>query len=232
MQKIYTCVVSIVGLLFIHIQATGQEVDNDTIRIDNSGKFKTSVSLIPAMPSLESQSPDFQIIDNSQQEMLFYPRFQLFNQREQLKYINYVPVDSFSTGLPAYVGLGDSKIFGGTLGHFNLINGQSLEYGAFINAQSGYLFSTKQIVVGGNFLFKQTITDRLELLIWGQYVVPGKSFDPALKIPSFFKTSSFGTALQYNSGQNTKIKVGIDYQYDQSDKQWKAESGGKVLLKF
>ncbi|MFA5433904.1 MAG: hypothetical protein WC319_13750, partial [Candidatus Paceibacterota bacterium] len=134
--------------------------------------------------------------------------------------------------LPMYPGLGDYQNFGGTLGRFPITSRLAIDYGAFISVQYGYLFTTKQIILGSNFLLHYAITNKLQFQTWGQYVTPGNSADPTFNMRTFFPTTNFGAGLQYDSNEKTKIKVGIEYQYDQSDKTWKPESGGKVILKF
>jgi hypothetical protein len=156
----------------------------------------------------------------------------IFNSKNALKYYEKLPERSSLITLPVYPSFGDYHNFGGTLGHINLANHLVVNYGVFISAQYGFLFSTHQIVFGSNAFFKYSVTNRLQLQSWGQYVTPGNSSDPTFNMRSFFPMTNLGAGLQYYSGEKSKIKVGIEYQYDQRFKKWKPESGGKVLLNF
>lgn len=213
-------------------QANGQEQRKDTISIPRSLHDKNDLQLQPTLPSPQYVMPELWNSDESLHIISIDRKEASFNFNQELKYFNSPERDYSTLFLPVYPGLGDYQNFGGTLGNVNFTNKLSFEYGAFINAQYGYLFSTKQIVWGSNFLFRYAITSKLQLQTWGQYVTPGNSFDPTFNMRTFFPKTNFGAGLQYDSNEKTKIKVGIEYQYDQSDKTWKPESGGKVLLKF
>jgi hypothetical protein len=210
----------------------GQEQQKDTISVPHSMHNKGDLQLQPAQPSLQFIMPELWNSDESLHGVSIDRKAASFNFNRELKYLNNIRGDSSSLFLPAYPGLGDYQNFGGSLGSFRLTSKLILNYGAFICAQYGYLFSTKQIVTGSNFLMRYAITNKLQFQTWGQYVTPGDSSDPTFNIRTFFPTTHFGAGLQYNSNEKTTIKVGIEYQYDRSDKTWKPESGGKVLLKF
>lgn len=213
-------------------QAGGQEQRKDTILIPRSMHDKNDLQVQPVQPSLQFVMPELGNSDESLHRISIDRKEASLNFNYELKYFNSLARDSSTLFLPVYPGLGDYQNFGGTLGNFNFTNKLSLDYGAFISTQYGYLFSTKQIVLESNFLFRYAITSKLQLQIWGQYVTPGNSSDPTFNMRTFFPKSDFGAGLQYDSNEKAKIKVGIEYQYDQSDKTWKPESGGKVLLKF
>jgi hypothetical protein len=213
-------------------QVKGQEQRKDTIPIPRSIQNKRDLQLQPTQSSLPTIILKPWNSDENLREISINRKVPCFNINQKLKYSNGLPGDSSSLFLPVYLGLGDYQNFGGTLGSFNLTNKFALDYGAFISAQYGYLFSTHQIVWGSNFLLHYAITNKLQLQTRGQYVTPGNSSDPTFNMRTFFPTTNFGAGLQYDSNENTKIKVGIEYQYDQSDKTWKSESGGKVFFKF
>ena len=216
--------------ILLVIQVNGQELKSDTIPIPRSMHDKNDLQLQPILPSLQFVMPELWKNGESLHEISIDIKDAGFNQ--ELIYFNNPARDSSSLFLPVYPGLGDYQNFGGTLGNFNFTNKLSLDYGAFISSQYGYLFSTSQIVLGSNFLFRYAIARKLQLQAWGQYVTPGNSPDPIFNMQTFFPKTNFGAGLQYDSNEKAKIKVGIEYQYDQSDKTWKPESGGKVLLKF
>ncbi|MGV8096732.1 MAG: hypothetical protein AB2L24_33160 [Mangrovibacterium sp.] len=155
-----------------------------------------------------------------------------FHLENSIKYRDNLFRDSSMVTLPVYPGLGDYQNFGGTLGKINFTNDLTLDYSAFISAQYGYLFSSKQIIFGSNLLFRFAVTDKLQFLTWGQYVTTGNSPDPTFNMRTFFPKTNIGAGLQYNSSEKAKIKFGVEYQYDQGDKIWKPESGGKVLINF
>lgn len=213
-------------------QVKGQEQQEDTISVPRSMQNKRNLQPQTTQPSPQLVMPELWNSDESLHRNSLNRKAASFNVNQKFKYLNNLTGDSSSLFLPVYPGLGDYQNFGGTLGSFNLTNKLALDYGAFISAQYGYLFSTKQIVLGSNFLLQYAITNKLQLQTWGQYVTPGNSYDPTFNMRTFFPTTNFGAGLQYDSNEKTKINVGIEYQYDQSDKTWKPESGGKVLFKF
>lgn len=213
-------------------EAKGQGQEKDTISVPRSMHDKRDLQIQPTQPPLQFLIPEFSNGNNDLPGISIDRKVATFNFKQKLKYPDSLSGDSSFLFLPVYPGLGDYQNFGGTLGNLNLTNKLTLDYGAFISAQYGYLFSSKQIVFGSNFLLQYKITNKLHLLTWGQYVTPGNSSDPTFNMRTFFPTTNFGAGLQYDSNEKTKIKVGIEYQYDQSDKIWKPESGGKVLLKF
>jgi hypothetical protein len=219
----------VIQVLFV-FQVKGQEKDSTSIIPEVKGIRDLQPQL--AQPSLQIINPELLNYDQSFHETTIDRKAVNFNFNQNLNYLNNLAGDSSSLFLPVYPGLGDYQNFGGTLGRFPITNKLAIDYGAFISAQSAYLFSTKQIVLGSNFLMQYAISNKLQLQTWGQYVLPGNSADPTFNMRTFFPTTNFGAGLQYDSNEKTKIKVGIEYQYDQSDKTWKAESGGKVLLKF
>ncbi len=227
MQHKHLWLIFLVIQCFSVFQVKGQELQKDTISIPHPLQDKGDLRLQPVQPT-----PQLWNNDENLHGFLIDQKIANFNFNRELKYLNSLNRDSSSILLPMYPGLGDYQNFGGTLGSFNITHRMALDYGAFISAQYGYLFSSKQIVLGSNFLLRYAITNKLQFQTWGQYVTPGNSSDPTFNMRTFFPTTNFGAGLQYDSNEKTKIKVGIEYQYDQSDKTWKPESGGKVLLKF
>jgi hypothetical protein len=232
MKSKFLWVIVLVMQVLSGFQANGQEQRKDTIPIPRSTHDKNDLQLQPVQPSLQFVMPELWNRDESLQGIYIDRKVTAFNLNQELKYFNSPARDSSTLFLPVYPGLGNYQNFGGILGSINFTNKLSLDYGAFISAQYGYLFSTKQIVWGSNFRLHYAITSKLQLQTWGQYVTPGNSSDPTFDTRTFFPKTNFGAGLQYDSNEKTKIKVGIEYQYDQSDKTWKPESGGKVLLKF
>jgi hypothetical protein len=232
MQQKHLWIIFLAIQFFSVFQVKGQELQKDTISVSRSIQEKGDVQLQPVQPIPQLALPEFWNNNESLQQISIDRKIASFNFNRDLKYLNALKGDSSSILLPMFPGLGDYQNFGGALGSFNLSNKLTLDYGAFISAQYGYLFLSKQIVFGSNFLLSYAITNRLQFQTWGQYVTPGNSPDPTFKMRTFFPKTNFGAGLQYDSNEKTKIKVGIEYQYDQSDKTWKPESGGKVLLKF
>ncbi len=232
MQQKHLWLILLVIQCFSVSQVKGQELQKDTISVPHPLQDKEDLRLQPVQPTpqlamQELWNNDENLLDNS-----IGRKIASFKFNRELKYLNALKGDSSSMLLPMYPGLGDYQNFGGTLGSFNITNRLAIDYGAFISAQYGYLFSTKQIILGSNFLLRYAITNKLQFQTWEQYLTPGNSSDPTFNMRTFFPTTNFGAGLQYNSNEKIKIKVGIEYQYDQSDKSWKQESGGKVLLKF
>lgn len=234
MEHKYSWVILLMILALSVSQVKGQvhELSKDTISVLRPTSDKSHLQLQMAQPSLQPVMPELRLPEDSLSGVSSDKKVVDFNYYQELKYLNTQRWDSSSLFVPVYPGLGNYQNFGGTLGGFNMTNKLAFDYGAFVSVQSGYLFSSRQIVYGSNFLLHYAITDKLQFQTWGQYITPGNSFDPTLNMRIFFPTTNFGAGLQYDSNENTKIKVGIEYQYDQSDKTWKPESGGKVLLKF
>lgn len=232
MQRNHLWLIFLVIQCFSVFQVKGQEIQKDTISVPRSMQDKGDLRLQPVQPTPQLATPELWNNDESLHGILIDRIIANFNFNRELKFINALKRDASSMFLPMYSGLGDYQNFGGTLGNFNITNRLAIDYGAFISAQYGYLFSSKQIVLGSNFLLRYAITNKLQFQTWGQYVTHGNSSDPTFNLRTFFPTTNFGAGVQYDSNEKTKIKVGIEYQYDQSDKTWKPESGGKVLLKF
>jgi hypothetical protein len=222
----------LVMLILSVFQAKGQELSSDTIATSSSIKPMRDMLQQPNQPVLPT------ILPEPLKSMSDYPGistdslFQTFDFNQALIHTEAVSIDNSALFVPVYPGLGHYQNFGGTLGRLNLTNRLAFDYGAFISAQSGFFLSSKQVVVGGNYLMRYFLSNNLQLLTWGQYVTPGKSSDPVFKLRSFFPTTHFGSGLQYDFLEKTKINVGIEYQYDQLNKTWKPESGGKVQIKF
>ncbi len=232
MQRQYLWLIFLVIQCFSVFQVKGQELQKDTVSVPHSLQDKGDLRLQRVQPTPQLAMPELLNNDESPHGISIERKIVIFNFNHESKYLNPLKGDSSSMLLPMFPGLGDYQNFGGTLGSFNITNRLTLDYGAFISAQYGYLFSTKQIVLGSNLLLSYAITNQLQFQTWGQYLTPGNSSDPTFNMRTFFPTTNFGAGLQYDSNEKTKIKVGIEYQYDQSDKTWKPESGGKVLLKF
>lgn len=232
MQLKHLWIILVAVQSFSVFQVKGQEFQEDTISVNHSIKDTGDLRLQLVSPSKHLAMPELWNIDESFREISIDRRIERFNFNLEPKYSNAQIGGSSSIYLPMYPGLGDYQNFGGTLGNFNITNRFTFDYGSFISAQYGYLFSSKQIVWGSNLLFRYSITNKFQLQTWGQYVKPGNSFDKTFKMRTFFPMSNFGAGLQYDSNEKTKINVGIEYQYDQGDKTWKPESGGKVRLKF
>jgi len=232
MQHKHLWIIFLVILCFSVFQVKGQDLQKDTISVPHSMRDKGDLQLQPVQPAPQLVLPELWNNDESLHGISNDRKIASFNFNRRLKYLNILSENSLSLSMPMFSGLVDYQNFGGTLRSFNITNRLVLDYGAFISAQYGYLLSTKQVVLGSNFLLHYAITNKLQFQTWGQYVTPGNSSDPTFNMRTFFPTTNFGTGLQYDSNEKTKIKVGIEYQYDQSDRTWKPESGGKVLLKF
>ena len=232
MQHQHLWIIFLVIQCFSVFQVKGQELQKDTISVPRSMQDKRDLQLQPVQATPQLALPELWNNDESLRRISIDREIAGFNFNRELNYLNAQKGDSSSMLLPIYPGLGDYQNFGGTFGNFNITNKLAVDYGAFISAQYGYLFSSKQIVMGSNFLLRYTITNKLQFQTWGQYVTPGNSHDAIFNMRTFFPITNFGAGLQYDSNEKTKIKVGIEYQYDQSDNTWKPESGGKVQLKF
>lgn len=126
------------------------------------------------------------------------------------------------------------------LGHYNNIGASvkwtpvsrfSIENEAFLSLQYGYTLFSKQISYGYNLRFNYDITHNLLLTIYGQYMI-NESKDPFLNYSNEFPKSNVGVFLHYTPKENSKIGIGMEYQYDQYNQKWKPEAKGKVSLGF
>ncbi len=230
MQFKYLCTIILIMHFFLAFQIKGQKQLEDTVVINHSQHNCENVHFKHIQPYIIQIKPQELNEDKSFQKKLIIEK--KVNLSYNLKYFDIQTNKSFSLILPKYPGLGDYHNYGGSLGCFNITNLLSLDYGAFISAQYGYRFSTKQIIFGNNFLLCYGITDKLRFRTWGQFVTPGRGSDPTFQIHNFFPTTNIGTGLQYDSQDKTKIQFGVDYQYDPSEKCWRPESSGKVFFNF
>ncbi|MFO7844529.1 MAG: hypothetical protein R6V16_12030 [Bacteroidales bacterium] len=225
--------VIILAMMFLSIfKVKAQETERCAVFMNNLIHESKNPELQLAKSSFQFIIPELRNVDNDFLVIPFDKYDVSFSLEQVINYSNNLPGDSSLLFLPAYPGLGDYQNFGGTLGSFNIKDKLTLNYGAFISNQYGYLLSSGQIVFGGNFILHYKITNKLQFQTWGQYVTPGNSSDPVFKMRTVFPTTKFGTGLQYNSNNQSTVKVGVEYEYDSSDKVWKAKSGGKLLLKF
>lgn len=220
------------------------------------------VQLLPVCPSMgQDQGTDSTYVEDSRlykrnwQESLDQPLFQLegpailnrgetlfgtstYSKEPSFKFNpGQIPLNSLSKAsttlfVPRYPGIGDYQNYGGTLGRVSVTEKLTIDYGAFISAQYGYMQSSRQIVFGSNYLLRYSLSNKLYFQSWGQFVSPGKRDDPTFDLPDFFPKSHFGAGLLFDSNSNTQLDMGVEYQYDQLNKIWKPESGGKVRLKF
>lgn len=231
MQQKHVWLILLVIQSLTVLQAKGQETKRDSVDIGDSIKWKSNTEHLSVQPFLQQEKPVLWFPENDLSQTLhqkiFVPDADL-----TLRYLSYRTNDSVSSVLPMYPGLADFRNYGGQLGTFGLTDDLSLDYGAFINVQYGYLTGRRNIIFGGNLLFRYSLTNRLQLQTWGQYVTLGKRNDPAFRMRGLFPTREVGAGVQYDSGKGTKIKVGTEYKYDQNKKVWKPESGGKVLFNF
>ena len=149
----------------------------------------------------------------------------------------YIPVQHYKHAIfPLYPGVSHYQNYGGNLGQLKIAENLSLNYGAFISHQSAYLSGEQKMVVGGNFLFNYAIAPKLYLQGYGQYVtkdvMPSKSKDPIFSNQHFFPGNHMGIGVVHHTNKRTKLKMGVEYQFNESEKKWKANSGGKVSLGF
>jgi len=133
---------------------------------------------------------------------------------------------------PVFPGLADYRNFGGTLGGLRLNRDWKLFYGAFFCKQYDFQSSTKQMVLGGNLLLQYSFFGKFSFLFEGQFVTQGDGNSPIFKESFLFPSSHVSTGLKYDAGKQSRISVGVEYQYNKLEKRWKPESGGKMLFKF
>lgn len=209
--------------------ATGQEAEENKISVADSKKQNENRVYSDSYTDPHFLSSPLSLW-NSGFNLTSGDFIKMIREKNSIKNPTYFFSDPSGSTIPLHPGLGDYHNFGGTLGKIYYNKVFAMEYGAFINAKYGYLLSSRQIAFGANLIFKYSITERLQFLVWGQFLRPDNNFDRILGRTSLFPKTSIGSGLEYHSNENTKIKVGVEYQYNQEDKVWKAESGGKVSI--
>lgn len=166
MQHKYLWIIFLEIQSFSVFQAKGQELQKDTISVPRSMQDKADFRFQPVQPTPQLAMPELWNNDKSLHIISIDRKIASFNFNRELKYLNALNGDSFSILLPMYPGVGDYQNFGGTLGRLNITNKMSLDYGAFISAQYGYILSSKQIVLGSNLLLRYAITNKLQFQTW------------------------------------------------------------------
>lgn len=146
--------------------------------------------------------------------------YQLWNQQ----YI--IPYNTKVTN----VGLGNYKNVGAMLKWAPASN-FAVEGGAFISLQYGYFLSSRHKSIGYNGRFHFDINHKIQLNIYGQYMVNNNK-DMFIDYSSLFPKTHIGTSLEYKPQDNSKIGIGVEYQYDQQNQKWKPETKGKVSIGF
>lgn len=131
----------------------------------------------------------------------------------------------------AYIGLGKTENRG-----FDLIfmadNGFSMEIGMFYILQYGYILNSKNRGHGYRLKANYDITNKLQLSIYGQYLLMQEKIDPFLNYMNIMPKTHIGTSINYKPKKNTDIGVNIEYQYDKINKEWKPDAKGKVTIGF
>ena len=217
--------------LFLAFCVQAQEVLDDSVFVNSARQTNMSVQFDMGNPYFGFTMPLFpnrdsiRLMKNGQENIASMQR--ALTQRAAL-----FPETDLPARGPEFPGLGDYKNYGGTLGGFKLMQGWGLSYGAFFSKQSDYHLSAKQIVLGGNFLLEYQFSGKFSFLMKGQYVTKGEGNSPLFKESSLFPTSHVATGLKYKAGKQSGISLGVEYQYNQQEKTWKPESGGKMFLKF
>lgn len=232
MKNKYLWIIAIITQPFAMFQSMSQEQKKDTILIPDSISYKQNLLFQPAQPfSKLVLSKLWNEEDNISRLEMDIERINL-HLNYNIKQIEYYARDSASVYTPKHPGVADYQNYGGRVARFNLSDKLTLDYSAFLSAQYAFLTAEKQIVVGNNLLFQYPVSNKLRLQSWGQYMSRGKSKDPIFKSRTLFPTTNFGAGVQYDYNDQTKIKVGLEYQYDRFEKAWKPNTGGKVLFKF
>ena len=117
----------------------------------------------------------------------------------------------------------------GTSIRWSPFNNLSIEGGGFLSKQYGHILFSRHITYGYNWILNYDITNRLQFSIFGQYIINSNN-DPFMNLNKEVPRTSMGAALQYKANENTKIGVGVEYQYNQFDRKW--ESDSKVFIGF
>lgn len=214
------------------IQAQGQELVIDSTFIQSSAGETKDWQLPLIQPSMPFLGPDLSNRAETLYGTSMVDQMPGFHLNLPPKHLQDLQRDSTTFIVPKYPGVGDYQNFGGKLGRFRITEKLTVDYGAFISAQYAFLLSSKQIVVGSNYLLQYSLTNKLQFQSWGQYVTPGKSDDLTFDLMDFFPKSHFGAGLLYDSNRKTQINMGVEYQYDPLNKLWMPESGGKIRINF
>lgn len=128
------------------------------------------------------------------------------------------------------LGVGEYNNIGAYL-KWNTFPNLSLEGGIFLSVLHGYHSRSKEIIYGYNWAARYDITNKLQLSIWGQYLIR-KVNDPFLNYYNLTPKSSVGGSLDFKPKESTKVGIGTEYQYDQQNKKWKPETKAQVSIGF
>ncbi len=196
------------------------------------GTFKLQLSPDPAtsypIPSTKLFTPN--LFSSPYASMLrSNPVIWNYNLSDTTKWSTRISLIPFNQ-LTTYIGLGEYNNLGASL-LWVPANKLSLEIGAFISKQFGYILFSHQILFGTGITLNYDITDKLRFRTWGQYITSGNN-DPFLNASNLFPKTNVGADLQYKATRKTEVRIGIEYQYDKQTNTWKPESGGKMKIGF
>lgn len=140
----------------------------------------------------------------------------------------------------SFVGNGEKKSYVG-LGEYISLNGAirwmpskrvSIDVGGMFCRQSYFAYPLfRQDIMGVNAKMQYTLTNKIQLNIWGQYIFQGEE-SPFAAYNSLFPHTGVGTSVSVDLKKSTKMSVGAEYQKDNMSQKWVLELSGRVSIGF
>jgi len=166
--------------------------------------------------------PSFQITGNN-------PLSSDFNKFQTNSIRNHLFI--FSNGQKVTLpGLGEYTRLGSYLRYLpsNMI---TIDAGGFIGKQFSFSTMAQQDIFGAGLRTNYNLTERIQLKTWGQYANSGTSWTSPEYNP-LFPHSGIGSSVTIKIKDKSHISGGVEYQYNESKKEWNLESNGSISLKF
>lgn len=129
-----------------------------------------------------------------------------------------------------YVGLGNFNNIGALL-RWTLSDNFSAEGGTFMSIQYGFLKPSRHIAYGYKWKLNYDITSKIRLSVGGQSMRNGND-GPLPNYNNELPKTNREILLQYKPKANSKVGIGMEYQYDEKNNTWKSEGKGTVSFGF
>lgn len=108
----------------------------------------------------------------------------------------------------------------------------SIDVGAMFSRQSYLAYPLfRQDIMGVNAKMQYAITNKIQLNIWGQYIIQGEE-SPFAAYNSLFPHTGVGASVSVDLKKNTKMSVGAEYQKDNMSQKWELELSGRLSIGF
>nr|WP_320059498.1 hypothetical protein [uncultured Bacteroides sp.] len=153
--------------------------------------------------------------------------FYKFEQKQIYKQFSFVG----SGEKVSYLGLGEYLSINGAI-HWVVYKNLFIDVGGMFSRQF-YLASalSRQDIMGMNTRMQYSLTNNIQLNIWGQYIFP-KEQSPLPADHPLFPHTGVGASISVDLKKNTEMSIGAEYQFDNKSQEWKLESSGRVSIGF